>query len=129
MRLCASIFNKFIDQYWESKTIKELLEPYEKKTDLVYQQTFKELNAKIIQENMLSETVSLKFHFPKHLKALCKQYLSYFGKFLFDQNIECELSLIDKNNITYMTINVEESQIDIDELNGSIPFWKIHRAN
>ncbi|VEP11566.1 hypothetical protein H1P_110016 [Hyella patelloides LEGE 07179] len=109
-----------IDQYWKSKTIKEVLEHYNKKTDLVYQQTFEELNSQIIDKILLSETVSLKFNFPKHLRDICKQYLSYFGKFLFDQNIECNLNLIDRDDITYMTIDVDESQIDIEELKQAL---------
>ena len=66
------------------------------------------------------ETINLKFDFPKHLKALCKQYLSYFGKFLSDHNIKYELSLIDRDDITYMAINVDESKVDINELHNAL---------
>lgn len=110
----------YIDRYLESKTIGNILEEYNKKIDLVYKKTFQELNEKIIDENLISETVSLKFHFPKYFKGICKQYLSYFEKILLDQNIECELSLIDIDDITYMTINVDESQIDIEKLKQAL---------
>lgn len=112
------LFN--INQSLESKTIGDLLEEYNKKIDLVYQKTFQELNKKIIDENLISETVSLKFNFPKKFKGICKQYLSYFEKFLLDQNIECQMSLIDTDDITYMTIDVDETIIDTEKLKQAL---------
>lgn len=64
--------------------------------------------------------MSIKFRFPNHLKSLCKQYLSYFGKFLSDHDINCELSLIDNQDITYMTVNVDESKVDVNELQKAL---------
>ena len=80
----------------------------------------KELRDNLIEEGLISQTLSLRFRFPNHLKSLCKQYLSYFSKFLSDHDIDCELSLIDKQGITYMTINVDESKVDIDELQKAL---------
>ncbi len=100
----------------QSETIKTILEAYNEKVKLVYSLTLEE----IARQNTLLGTVNLKFGFPKHLKALCKQYLSYFEKFLTDRDIDCELSLIDNQDITYMTINVDESKVDISELQKAL---------
>ena len=106
----------FINKNQQLETIEEILETYNKKIELVYLLTSKEL----ARQNFLSGTVNLKFSFPRNLKALCKQYLSYFEKFLSDYDVDCEMSLVDNDDITYMVINVDESKIDIDELQNAL---------
>lgn len=105
-----------IDENHQLKTIKEILQIYSDKIRSVYQETMQELALTMTDNSMVDETIALKFNFPQHLKALCKQYLSYFEKFLLDNGVVCTLSLIDKNEITYMTIKVNESTINIDDL-------------
>lgn len=110
----------FIQDALLFKTPKDILKLYRNKIDSVYLRSKQELAEITIKENVASETITLEFNFPEHLKDLCKQYLSYFGRFLYDHNIDCELSLIEKNDITYMTINLDESKIDINNLKEAL---------
>lgn len=110
----------YIEKSIEHSTIGDLLEIGNKKISLAYQKTFQELNENFIKDKLLDRSLSLSFKFSPQLKDICKQYLSYFGKFLSDNDIECELSLIDKDGITYMTINVDESKIDIEKLKQAL---------
>jgi len=114
--LCDFYFEVNVDKTLESITIEKILGIYNNKIKLVYSEVFQEADEKIL----LSSKINLKFSFPKHIKGLCKQYLNYFEKFLFDHNIDCELSLYDKNDITYMSIDVDESKIDADELKKAL---------
>lgn len=109
-----------IDQNYQSKTIKEIVQIYNDKISSVYQETMQELALTMTDNSSVDETIALKFNFPQHLKALCKQYLSYFEKFLLDNGVVCTLSLIDQNDITYMTIKVNESTINIDNLKEAL---------
>lgn len=106
-----------IDKYWHCKNIGNILKYLEQKIDFIYKDIINDLSKEIIEE---SETVFFKFNFPKHLKDICKQYLYYFRKFLSDNNVDCDLNLIDKDDITYMTINVDESKIDIEKLKQAL---------
>lgn len=105
---------------WLSKTIKDILEICREKIDCIYEKSIQELAEEMLEENISPETITLKFNFPRHFKALCKQYLSYFDKFLLENGVSCELSLIDKNDITYMTIKVDESTININDLREAL---------
>lgn len=109
-----------IDESLYNKTMEYVFKTYSHQVDLIYKNTILNLEEKLLKENLSKENFFLKFNFPKSFKDLCKQYLSYFGKFLSDHNIERELSLIDRNDITYMTINVDDSQIDINELQKTL---------
>ena len=109
-----------INKELHSKTVQEVLQIYRDKISSVYQKSMQEIEMNMMQNIISSETISLKFLFPRHLKALCKQYLSYFDKFLLDNGINCELSLIDQDDITYMTINVDDFSLNVDDLKEAL---------